>query len=295
MLRHAPPPARIWRLDGDRYSTGCTAWLPRAVCQLFRGYSDVAWPDAVAFRGVARGGRLCANRRHLLLSLLRKRLFAYLCDGGPRRRSHDAAPARLLAQGRRGTGVLWILSPGGSAVPDRQIALCRISRRRRSSRWKTRGSSPRRARRSEQDRDGRGIAGDQLLAWRPDAGFDSMLERAHAVRGSFGVFATYEGEHYRVAATAWPPAGIGRVRQRPRSPSSLEACPSVSAPGEDTVQIPDLPPRSEHRTPGLVAMIEFGKARTALWVGLRKDGVRTGSSASIARKCGRFPKKKSRC
>jgi GAF domain-containing protein len=47
--------------------------------------------------------------------------------------------------------------------------------------------------------------------------------------------------------------------------------------GENTIQVPDITALgSELRTPGLVAMIELGNARTAVWVALRKDGVAQG-------------------
>ena len=49
--------------------------------------------------------------------------------------------------------------------------------------------------------------------------------------------------------------------------------------GEDTIQVRDIAALglgSELRTPGLVAMIELGNARTAVWVALRKDGVAQG-------------------
>ncbi len=107
--------------------------------------------------------------------------------------------------------------------------------------------------------------------------FDAMLEKAMRLcGGSFGVFAIYEGNHYRVAATRGLPPGLTKfVRDRiPIRPGSM---PDRLARGDDTIQIPDIAALgAEHRTPGLVAMIELGKARTALWVGLRKHGVAQG-------------------
>jgi GAF domain-containing protein/HAMP domain-containing protein len=107
--------------------------------------------------------------------------------------------------------------------------------------------------------------------------FDAMLERAMRLcGGSFGVFATYEGEHYRVAATRGLPLELAEFVRDP-IPIQPGSMPERLRRGEDTIQIPDIGALgSEHRTPGLVAMIELGKARTALWVGLRKDGVPQG-------------------
>jgi signal transduction histidine kinase/Tfp pilus assembly protein PilN len=107
--------------------------------------------------------------------------------------------------------------------------------------------------------------------------FDAMLERAMRLCGaSFGVFATYEGEHYRVAATRGLPPGLAEFVGDP-IPIQPGSMPERLRCGEDTIQIPDIAALgSEHRTPGLVAMIELGKARTAVWVALRKDGVAQG-------------------
>jgi GAF domain-containing protein/HAMP domain-containing protein len=107
--------------------------------------------------------------------------------------------------------------------------------------------------------------------------FDAMLERAMRLcGGSFGVFATYEGEHYRVAAARGLPPGLAEFVRGPIAiqPGSM---PERLRRGEDTVQIPDIAALGpEHRTPGLVAMIELGNARTAVWLALRKDGVAQG-------------------
>ena len=107
--------------------------------------------------------------------------------------------------------------------------------------------------------------------------FDAMLERAMRLcGGSFGVFVTYEGEHYRVAANRGLPPGLAEFVRDP-IPIEPGSMPERLRRGEDTIQIPDIAALgSEHRTPGLAAMIELGKARTALWVGLRKDGVPQG-------------------
>jgi GAF domain-containing protein/anti-sigma regulatory factor (Ser/Thr protein kinase) len=107
--------------------------------------------------------------------------------------------------------------------------------------------------------------------------FDAMLEKAMRLCGAaFGVFAIYDEEHYRVAATHGVPVGLAEfVRQAVRiHPGSM---PDRIRRGEDTIQVSDITALgSELRTPGLVAMIELGNARTAVWVALRKDGVAQG-------------------
>ena len=107
--------------------------------------------------------------------------------------------------------------------------------------------------------------------------FDAMLEKAMRLCGAaFGVFAIYDEEHYRVVANHGVPLGLAEfVRQAvPIHPGSM---PDRLRRGEDTIQVADITALgSELRTPGLVAMIELGGARTAVWVALRKDGIAQG-------------------
>ena len=107
--------------------------------------------------------------------------------------------------------------------------------------------------------------------------FDAMLERAMRLCGAaFGVFAIFDEEHYQVVATNGLPLELAEfVRQAVRIDAG--SMPDHLRRGENTIQVPDITALgSELRTPGLVAMIELGKARTAVWVALRKDGVAQG-------------------
>jgi signal transduction histidine kinase len=107
--------------------------------------------------------------------------------------------------------------------------------------------------------------------------FDAMLEKAMRLCGAaFGVFAIYDEEHYRVVANHGVPLELAEfVKEAVRiHPGSM---PDRLRRGEDIVQVPDITALgTELRTPGLVAMIELGNARTAVWVALRKDGVAQG-------------------
>jgi PAS domain S-box-containing protein len=107
--------------------------------------------------------------------------------------------------------------------------------------------------------------------------FDATLEKAMRLCGAdFGIFAIYDEEHYRIVATHGVPLGLAEfVRQAVRiHPGSM---PDRLRRGADTIQVPDITALgSELRTPGLIAMIELGNARTAVWVALRKDGVAQG-------------------
>ena len=102
--------------------------------------------------------------------------------------------------------------------------------------------------------------------------FEAMLDKAMRLCGAaFGVFAVYRDEDYRVVATHGLPPGLAEFVKRPLriQPDSM---PDRLRRGEHTVQIADITALgSESRTPGLAAMIELGNARTAVWVGLRKD------------------------
>jgi len=99
--------------------------------------------------------------------------------------------------------------------------------------------------------------------------FDAMLDKAMRLCGAaFGVFAIYDEEHYRIVATHGLPLGLAEfVRKAIRiHPGSM---PDRVRRGEDTIQVPDITALgSELRTPGLVAMIELGNARTTVWVAL---------------------------
>ena len=102
--------------------------------------------------------------------------------------------------------------------------------------------------------------------------FEAMLDKAMRLCGAaFGVFAVYGDEDYRVVATHGLPPGLAEFVKRPLriQPDSM---PDRLRRGEHTIQIADITALgSESRTPGLAAMIELGNARTAVWVGLRKD------------------------
>ena len=102
--------------------------------------------------------------------------------------------------------------------------------------------------------------------------FEAMLDKAMRLCGAaFGVFAVYGDEDYRVVATHGLPPGLAEFVKQPLriQPDSM---PDRLRRGEHTIQIADITALgSESRTPGLAAMIELGNARTAVWVGLRKD------------------------
>jgi len=104
--------------------------------------------------------------------------------------------------------------------------------------------------------------------------FDAMLERAMRLcGGSFGVLAISDVDHYRIVADYGLPA---RLTEFVVNPIRIEpgSMPDRVRRGEHTIQIRDITAiAGADRTPGIAAMIE---ARTALWVGLHRDGVAKG-------------------
>jgi len=107
--------------------------------------------------------------------------------------------------------------------------------------------------------------------------FEVMVERAMRLcEATVGALAIFEDGHYRSLATRGiPPELAGFVTQ------SLAVGPGSVADrlmrGEEIIHLSDITAvSSELRSPGLIAMIELGNARTALWIGLHKDGVAQG-------------------
>jgi GAF domain-containing protein len=107
--------------------------------------------------------------------------------------------------------------------------------------------------------------------------FEAMLERAMRLcGGSFGVLAIFDGEHYRIVANYGLPTGLAEFVTNPIR-IETGSMPERVQHGEHTIQVLDITAVAAHdRTPGLAAMIESGKARTALWVGLHRDGFAQG-------------------
>ncbi len=108
--------------------------------------------------------------------------------------------------------------------------------------------------------------------------FDAMVEKAlRLCQATYGGLGIFEGDHYRVASfrgvvsEQWAQFVSKQVDVQPGS------IPDLIRHGDNTVHIPDLaetPP--ERMTPGLHALINFGKARTSLWVSLHKDNAVLG-------------------
>jgi two-component system, NtrC family, sensor kinase len=108
--------------------------------------------------------------------------------------------------------------------------------------------------------------------------FETMVEKAMRLCGaSFGAVSLFQGDehHCAVAARGGPP-GLAKFITRPvQSPPGSIA--SLIRGGEAVIHIPDIAAVGpEFRSTGLVAMIQLGSARTALWVGLNRDGVTRG-------------------
>jgi two-component system NtrC family sensor kinase len=107
--------------------------------------------------------------------------------------------------------------------------------------------------------------------------FGAMVEKAMRLcEAAIGALAIFEKDHYRAVATLGIPAKLAKfVRQSVAVYSGSP--PDRIRHGEAAVHIPDIAVlANELPSPGLVAMVELGGARTSLWVGLHKDGVALG-------------------
>jgi two-component system NtrC family sensor kinase len=111
-----------------------------------------------------------------------------------------------------------------------------------------------------------------------DQVFRTIVEKAMRLCGaSMGALLLFEDdEHYRAVATSGvPPALAELVTQPVASPPGSIA--DLLRKGEPVIHIHDITTVDpEFRSPGIVAMIELGSARTAVWVGLQKDGTARG-------------------
>jgi PAS domain S-box-containing protein len=104
--------------------------------------------------------------------------------------------------------------------------------------------------------------------------FETMVEKAMRLcEASLGAVSLFEDDdHYSVVATCGGAPGLSDfVGQSVQSPAGSVG--SLMRGGKAVIHIPDITiVGPEFRSPGIIAMIELGKARTALWVGLQKDG-----------------------
>jgi GAF domain-containing protein len=103
--------------------------------------------------------------------------------------------------------------------------------------------------------------------------FDGMIEKAtHLCRAAYGGLAIFEGDYYRaVSLTHGVSTELAAFVTKPVHVETGTAPDQVRR-GADIVHIPDIASVApERRSPGLSAMIDFGNARTSLWVSLRTD------------------------
>ncbi len=115
--------------------------------------------------------------------------------------------------------------------------------------------------------------------------FVSMVDKAlRLCRAEYGGLGVFEGDHYRMSHGPGMSEQMAEFIAKPIyvEPGSI---PDRIRRGDDIIHVLDLaetPP--ERRTPGLQAMINFGKARTALWVSLHKDNTALGFFAIYRQK-----------
>ena len=108
--------------------------------------------------------------------------------------------------------------------------------------------------------------------------FETMVEKAMRLcRASFGALSLFQDDgHHRVVAACGGPPELARFIAQP-VPTLPGGLAGQIRGGQAVIHIHDITAvDQEFRSPGIVAMIELGGARTALWVGLHRDGVVRG-------------------
>jgi GAF domain-containing protein len=110
--------------------------------------------------------------------------------------------------------------------------------------------------------------------------FDAVLEKAtRFCEAAFGTLWTYDGERFQAAALRQvPQAYADFLSQAPLRPVLYSGLGRVAA-GKSVVHSLDVSANDAYwgSDPGLLALLELGKARTTLAVPLRKDGVVLGA------------------
>jgi PAS domain S-box-containing protein len=109
--------------------------------------------------------------------------------------------------------------------------------------------------------------------------FDAMLEKAMRLcEAAFGTLFTFDGEFYRIAAHRNIPSALLDVIGRAIPAQSAGGSLTAVANGESLIHIADIIDTEDYRS-GVWSrriLADAGKARTALWVALRKDDALLG-------------------
>jgi GAF domain-containing protein len=117
----------------------------------------------------------------------------------------------------------------------------------------------------------------QVIAASPGAlqpVFDTLLERAtRLTESAFGAMHTYDGESFRTVSAHGVPDGLADFMREPMRPSPALALSRLVG-GEEFVHIPDITDDPAYRSGFRArrALADLGRARSVLWVSLRKDG-----------------------
>src|SRR5215472_5512632 len=105
--------------------------------------------------------------------------------------------------------------------------------------------------------------------------FDAILEKAMQLcEASFGMLRTFDGECFHLAASRNVPAAVQDAPIIPTPGGNIERLIK----GEAVVHVHNIADSDQYRmrTPATVAVVEHGRARTMVWVALRKDGALLG-------------------
>jgi GAF domain-containing protein/anti-sigma regulatory factor (Ser/Thr protein kinase) len=123
--------------------------------------------------------------------------------------------------------------------------------------------------------------------------FDAMLERAMRLcEAAFGSFGIFEGKACVFVANRNIPAEFAEFLREPVQPGPAGSFARLMS-GEQVIHIADLAESEAYRSgnPGRVALVDSGRARTAIWVALRKDDALLGVIVAYRREVRPFTDK----
>ena len=196
--------------------------------------------------------------------------------GRDRRRPQLCLPSRLRKDDAL-LGAITSIAKKCGRSPTSRSRCCRISRRRRSLRWRTRGSLTETREALEQQT----ATAEVLQVINSSPGdlapvFDTILEKAHTLCGAtYGGLVIRDRDGFRnVAARGDHPGFVERWRQlRPLHPPQGSPLSRLMA-GEKVIHLADAPADDNYRNttpPEILQLGEFGGLRTLLMVPLRTD------------------------
>ena len=259
---------RTW--DGERFHQVALLGAPPAFAEFYREpWTPTREPGTVAAR--IAGGETVVNVPDLVEH------EAYRAGAPGMRALVELGGARSVAGGtgkrREAARNDHRLSPGGPFVFGKADRAAAKFRGAGGDRDGERAAADRDARGTgAADRDRRGLAGHQFLAWRPHAGVRRDAREGDRLCDALSASATHDGEYMRSVGNPRRADSNGRVSKAGPAPAGAR-CSQGLLGGEPFQHIADLTLTDGYRSgdPLPRAGADLGGVRTVLGVPLRKD------------------------